>query len=362
MIDIREHVPLAPYTSFGVGGPAHFFVDSTQSDDVVQAVAFAKKNNLGLLILGGSSNVLISDEGFPGLVLHIRMKGTAVSFQGDAVLLRVGAGEDWDSIVALCVRRGWSGIECLSGIPGSVGAAPVQNIGAYGKSAQDALVSVEVFDTKESTLRTLSADECCFSYRNSIFKTPEGAHYIITHVVLRLFRSSSAPVPAYHDLSSAFAGVSGEVPIADIRRAVIQARAKKGMVLLPGYERMKSAGSFFKNPVVEPDVFACVQSIVASHPDGSCADPWFWVQQDGRVKAAAACLLECAGFPKGHSRGTVGISPYHALAIINTGGARASDIAAFAKEIQERVQSMFGVSLEREVQYVGFDLAPQIRS
>jgi UDP-N-acetylmuramate dehydrogenase len=353
VLEIKEHILLAPYSTFGVGGPAQYFATITRTDDLAEAVGTAKKNGLPIFILGGSSNILISDEGIPGLVLRILMKGREVSFDGEHVLLRIGAGEEWDSIVAFCVEHGWSGIECLSGIPGSVGASPVQNIGAYGHSIQDVLVSADVFDTHTATMSTLSAQACALSYRTSIFKTPEGSRYIITHVLLRLSRTSLAPVPSYHDLALSFAGHTGDVPIADIRRAVIEARAKKGMVLIPGYEHFKSAGSFFKNPIIEPGAFIRVQAIVKSHPDGSCADPWFWAQHDGRVKVAAACLLECAGFPKGFTQGSVGISARHALAIVNTGGARASDIAAFAKNIQERVYKLFGVSLEREVQYVG---------
>lgn len=350
----QEHVSLAQYSTFGVGGTARFFVDITSDDDVSGAVAFAKEQSLPLLILGGSSNILVSDEGFPGLVGHITMNGHEVSIQGDDVFLTVGAGESWDSIVALCVEQGWSGIECLSGIPGSVGAAPVQNIGAYGHSIQEVLVSVDVFDTNSCVMSSLTADECQFSYRSSIFKTPEGAHFIITLVTLRLSRTSTAPIPSYHDLATAFHGTSSEVPIVDIRKAVIEARVKKGMVLIPGYEQFKSAGSFFKNPVVQAAIFSHARPTIQSHPDGSCADPWFWSQSDGRIKVSAACLLECAGFPKGFTQGNVGISPRHALAIINRGGARASDIAALASTIQKKVHDLFGIDLEREVRYIGF--------
>ncbi len=353
MIDVKENVPLAHYTSFGVGGPARFFVSVSTQDELSWATRFADEHDIPLLVLVGGSNVLVSDDGFPGLVLRVEMKGYEERFEGGTVVIRVGAGEQWDAFVAYCVNHGWRGIESLSGIPGSVGAAPVQNIGAYGVSVAPFVREVEVFDRRNGMVTVLGSSVCHFGYRDSIFKHPEGSSYIITHVTFQLERSPRASIPPYHDLKERF-GEQTECSLSDLRQAILKIRAAKGMVIMPGYEQLKSAGSFFKNPTVEADDFDRVQSIIRSHPDGSCADPWFWSQGDGRVKVSAACLLECAGFPKGFRQGAVGISPRHALALINHGGARASDIAALAATIQKKVRDLFGVSLEREVQYIGF--------
>lgn len=353
MIDIREHVPLAPLTTLGVGGPARFFVSVSSQEDLIEAVRFADERSLPLFILVGGSNVVISDEEFSGLVIKMEMKGIEATVDGDHALVRVGAGESWDECVRYCVLRGWSGIECLSGIPGSVGAAPVQNIGAYGVSVASFIYQVDVFDRTSKEIVALSASECVFGYRDSIFKHPEGSSFIITHVTFRLLRSSLGTVPQYHDIQAQF-GAETQAPIADLRNAIVEIRAKKGMIVLSGYETFKSAGSFFKNPVVSPEQCTDIEKALTEHPDGACAPPWFWVQKDGQVKIAAACLLEASGFPKGYRDGSVGISPKHALAIINCGDAKARDVVAFAEKIQQRVLQQFGIRLESEVQYIGF--------
>lgn len=368
MIDIREQVPLAPQTTLGVGGPARFFVTVTNQEELLDAVHFAEENGAPIFVLVGGSNVVISDSGFPGLVIKMQMKGIEAHFDGDDVLVRAGAGDVWDSLVAYCVERGWSGLECLSGIPGSVGAAPVQNIGAYGVSVAPFVHHVEVFDRASKKIHILSAGDCAFAYRDSIFKHPEGSSYMITHVTFRLKKSAITHTPSYHDIQNYFSespglrrgfarelGMTDEVSLADLRNAIIEIRSRKGMVLLPGYETYKSAGSFFKNPVVIPDVFLRARAAVGACPDGACTPPWFWSQKDGQVKIAAACLLEASGFPKGYREGRVGISPKHALAIINCGGATAAEIVAFAEKIQQRVLNKFGISLQPEAHYIGFE-------
>lgn len=352
MLQIREYVVLAPYTTFQIGGAARYFCEVRSESEVSEAVSFAARKNLPLFVLGGGSNVLIADAGFDGLVVHMVIDGFDVSIDGDHAIVKVGAGLLWDVCVSQCVERGWSGLEALSGIPGTIGASPVQNIGAYGRSASETIMSVDAYDTREQCVRTFTCAECHFVYRGSMFKE-EKNRYIITRVHFRLFRASTAPVPPYHDLQKAFNGTSDEVPIADISKAVIEARARKGMVLLPGYEGLKSVGSFFKNPVIEKDVFTRVHALIQSHPDGSCADPWFWTQNDGRVKVAAACLMECAGFPKGYTQGEASISPKHALALINTGTAHAEDIIRLASAIKKKIHDLFGIDLEEEVQYIG---------
>lgn len=353
MLEIQENIVLAPYTTLGVGGPARYFVSVTSQDDLVDAVAFAQKNNLSMYLLGKSSNTLIGDAGFPGLVMRVCIRGFNFSIDGDGVRLTIGAGEVWDECVARAVQQGWSGIESLSGIPGSVGAAPVQNIGAYGVSVQDVLESVDVFDMSEKVMRTFSKDECGLSYRSSMFKTEEGKRYCITRVHLRLARSSTARVPQYHDVQEYFRGSQEEIPIRDIRSALLEIRSQKGMTLMPGSEGFKSVGSFFKNPVVSHEDFAHIQSVLTVCPDGLCTDPWFWMQKNGTVKVAAACLIERSGFLKGYREGRVGISPRHALSLINLGGASAAEIVQLAQKIHDEVYTRFGVSLEHEVEYIG---------
>lgn len=353
MIDIREHVLLAPLTSFGVGGPARFFTAVNNQDKLEQAVRFADERNLPIFILVGGSNVVVCDSGFPGLVIRVEMKGIEATYERGAVFVCVGAGESWDAFVARCVAEGWGGLECLSGIPGSVGAAPVQNIGAYGASVRSFVYCVEVFDRKEKKIKMLSNAECAFSYRDSIFKHSEGSSYIITNVTFRLARATLAAIPSYHDLKEFFKKKT-VAPLADIRNAIIEIRSRKGMVLLAGHETYKSAGSFFKNPVVSPEVFARVETALSHCLDEACAPPWYWVQQDGTVKIAAACLMEAAGFHKGYCEGLVGISPKHALSIINLGDALASEIVALAEKIQNKIYERFGVTLEQEAQYIGF--------
>lgn len=354
MIDIHEHVPLAPLTTLGVGGPARFFVSVSSQEDLIEAVRFADERSLPLFILVGGSNVVIGDEGFFGLVIRMEMGGIEATVDGDHALVRAGAGESWDGLVEYCVRWGFSGLECLSGIPGSVGAAPVQNIGAYGVSVAPFIYQVDVFDRTSKEMSALSSHECAFAYRDSIFKHPEGSSFIITHVTFRLLRSSFGAVPQYHDLRAQF-GTEIQAPITDLRNVIVEIRAQKGMVVLPGYERFKSAGSFFKNPVVSQRQCMDIEKALTEYPDGACTPPWFWAQKDGQVKIAAACLLEASGFPKGYREGSVGISPKHALAIINCGDARASDVVAFAEKIQQRVLQQFGIRLEPEAQYIGFD-------
>lgn len=358
MIDIREYVPLASMTTLGAGGPARFFVTVKSVEELQEAVRFAEERSVPLFILVGGSNVLISDEGFPGLVIRMALAGVDWTFKGDRVLVRAAAGETWDALVEQCVSRGWQGIECLSGIPGSVGAAPVQNIGAYGVSVSSSIHTVEVFDRREPSVTTRTPDACAFSYRDSIFKHEEGAHFIILSVTFSLSRAGLGPVPSYHDLQERFADQS-EAPLQDLREAILEIRARKGMVILPGYETYKSAGSFFKNPVVNPEGFARIETSLISYPDGACTPPWFWAQKNGQIKIAAACLMEAAGFPKGYREGPVGISPKHALAIINHGGATAHEICTFVEKIQAGIHEQFGVELEPEAQFVGFDLDPR---
>lgn len=353
-MNIRENVPLAPLTTFQVGGPARYLAEVKTEDEARQALDFARKNNLPIFVMGGGSNVLVSDEGFPGLVILNRIGGVKIEQSANKTKVSVGAGEDWDSFVARTVAENLSGLEALSGIPGLVGAAPVQNIGAYGREAGEVIASVSVLDMESGEKKEYGREECAFGYRDSFFKSASPGKYLITAVVFELMPGGAPRVSDYPDVEKYFKGNS-QPTLMEVRQAIIEIRARKGMVLLPGYEAYKSAGSFFKNPVVSRTEFEKAKNAVEAESGGpGCAGNWFWPQADGRYKLSAACLIERSGFPKGFSRGPVGISPKQPLAVINLGGAKAGDILSLAKDIQASVAAKFGVRLEPEARPVGF--------
>ncbi len=342
---IEEKVSLAPYTTFGIGGLSRYFIAVATEQELGIALESAQKKNLRIFILGGGSNVLVSDEGFDGLVIKNEIKGFEINKEGREVFLTYKSGEAWDSLVGHASAEGLSGIELLSGIPGTVGAAPVQNIGAYGTSIDRVLRSVRAYDRKTKEFVDLSRDSCRFSYRSSIFKEEGKDRYVITSATLRLSKETPS-IPSYPDLAAYFREGS-TVTTQEIREAVIQVRAQKGMVIKNGYESYKSAGSFFQNPVISKHDFSRLGVL-------TCRSPWHWELPDGRVKVAAACLIGQAGFAKGYREGNVGISPRHTLAIINYGNASAKEIKDFADNINNRVQEKFSILLEPEVQYIGF--------
>ncbi len=344
-MDIRENVPLAPLTTLQVGGPARSFVEALTEDEVCRAVAYARERGLPLFLLGGGSNLLIADSGWPGLVLKIALAGVEERRQSGRALFFVAAGEDWDALVARTVTANCAGIECLSGIPGSVGGTPVQNVGAYGQEVSETIAEVRVLDTTSGTVRTLDNAECEFAYRRTLFNSRERGRYIVLQVTFALTPGGS-PRLQYADLKNYFAGRPAPT-LAETREAVRAVRRSKAMLLVPGDDDSRSAGSFFKNPVLVQGEYDRLLDrtgvIVPSFP-----------APGGNIKLAAAWLVEHAGFPKGFTRGPVGISRKHALAIINRGGARAADIAALAGEIQRRVAEKFGIHLEPEPVYMGF--------
>lgn len=356
---IREIIPLAPLTTFGVGGAARYFVEVKSEDELREALAFAEERALPVFILGSGSNILVADEGFPGLVVHISLRSFEILLKGERALVKAAAGENWDDVVQRCVADNLAGIECLSGIPGTVGAAPVQNIGAYGTQLSSTLRTVRVFDRETHTFRELSNFECRFSYRDSVFKQEGKRRYVITAIMMEL-SAGAAPRLVYHDLVRYFAERRIVAPtLEQVRRAVIEIRNRKGMVLLPGYERFASAGSFFRNPVVNESDFERVREAVLDSGGASlCATPWFWKTSTGSVKVSAACLIQCAGFTKGFREGNAGISPKHALALVNCGGATATEIAGLGWKIRKRVHERFGVLLEPEVEAIGFATDP----
>ncbi|MBI2484124.1 UDP-N-acetylmuramate dehydrogenase [Candidatus Uhrbacteria bacterium] len=343
-MNVLEHISLASYTTFRVGGAARFFAVVSTEHELEEALAFAKMNSLPVFILGGGSNIVVSDEGFSGIVIKNEIRGITFKESEEGILCTVGGGENWDAFVSKCVGQGLSGLELLSGIPGTVGAAPVQNIGAYGASIRDAIQEVRIYDRRINSFRTLKRDECGFSYRSSIFKENPGRS-IISKVIFRVSRDKPQ-MSAYPDLAALFDHMPSP-SASEIREAVIKTRAAKGMVIMDGYESYRSAGSFFKNSVISKNVFDKL-------PPLSCRFPWFWELPDGRIKVAAACLIQQTGFEKGYREGEVGLSSLHTLAIVNYGGASARQISDFANMIQDSVEKRFGIVLEPEVQFVGF--------
>lgn len=346
MIKVQENVALGPLTTLGVGGKARLFVRAENVGDVGEAVAFARGRKMALFVLGGGSNLLVSDHGWDGLVLRVGNSGIEERSEGAVTVFDVGAGEDWDEFVADAVARNCGGIECLSGIPGSVGGTPVQNVGAYGQEVSETIVSVLAFDLSENRVRELTAAECGFSYRASIFNTSQRGRYIILRVTYRL-ASDGVPSLRYADLQKYFAG-RGKPTLAEVREAVMEIRASKGMVLRAGDPG--SAGSFFKNPVLSAWQH---EELVRRAAARGLEVPSYPALSSQR-KVSAAWLVENSGFRKGYVRGRAGISSKHALAIVNLGGATAGEIVALKDEIQAGVELAWGVRLEAEPVLVGF--------
>ena len=346
---ITENVLLAPLTTLKVGGPARYFIEAMTIAEVFEAVEFSRSRNLPLFVLGGGSNLVISDAGWPGLVLKIGITGINHRHGHDEVIFEVGAGEDWDKFVGMVVTHNIAGLECLSGIPGSVGATPVQNVGAYGEEVANAIESVVVLDLKNGEQRELGKEDCAFSYRTSIFNTSERGRYIILQVNYLLKHGGEAYI-AYADLKKYFAGWNKKPTLADTRDAVRKIRAGKGMLIVSGDEDCRSAGSFFKNPILSADEYERLTARAAAKNLQIPSYPALATQR----KVSAAWLVEHSGFSKGYGNGSVGISRKHALAIVNRGNATAADIVAFKEDIQQRVEEIWGILLEPEPVFVGF--------
>jgi UDP-N-acetylmuramate dehydrogenase len=346
---IREAVPLAPFTTIGLGGPARYFATCTTEDDVRDALEFGRRRSLPVHILGGGSNVVFRDAGFPGLVIHVAIDGLRFDEQGPGVLLEAAAGVNWDTLVGQSAARGLSGIECLSGIPGRVGGAPIQNIGAYGQEVAETLVDVACLDRERHTRVTFGRDECGFAYRMSRFKAADRDRFVVLGVRLRLQRDTR-PVLRYQELVAAVArrgGVDAVAPTAAVslvREAVLELRRGKSMVLDPSDPNTRSVGSFFMNPVLSTEAFAEVQR--RWRASGAAGEVPTFPAANG-IKVPAAWFLEQSGFKKGLQRNGVGLSTRHALALVNRGGTTA-DLLALAEEIERAVHEQFGVQLERE--------------
>jgi len=348
---LLENVPLAPLTTFKVGGPARYFIPAESEEDVQQAVAFVGERSLPMFVLGGGSNLLVADAGFPGLVLRIMLKGITQQRQHGRELFDVGAGEDWDPFVAYVVERDCGGIECLSGIPGTVGGTPVQNVGAYGQEVAETITRIRVFDRRNNTFRDLSNRDAGFAYRSSVLNSSQQGRYIVLRVSYAL-TPGAPPRIEYADLKKLFGGGSKAPSLREARDAVRQIRRGKGMLLEENDPDCRSAGSFFKNPVVSQEQLEELRK----QPAARGGAPPSFPAASGQVKLAAAWLVERAGFARGSQRGGVGISSKHSLAIVNRGTATAADIIALKNEIQARVLAEFGVALQPEPVFVGFEL------
>jgi UDP-N-acetylmuramate dehydrogenase len=346
---IQENVPLAPLTTLKVGGPARYFVQAHTIAEVGEAVSLARSRNLAFVVLGEGSNLVISDAGWPGLVLKVSIPGVEERSQGDKSLFEVGAGEDWDKFVAHAVSRNRAGIECLSGIPGSVGGTPVQNVGAYGQEVAETIESVLALDLKDGQVHELCNEACSFQYRTSIFNTSERGRYIILRVTYAL-TPGGEPAILYADLKKYFAGWSTKPSLADTREAVRQIRASKAMLITPGDEDCRSAGSFFKNPVLSDEQYKELSQRATAKGLQIPSYPALQAQR----KISAAWLVEHSGFSKGYGNGRVGISRKHALAIVNRGDATAAEFVALKEQIQRRVEDTWGLRLETEPVFVGF--------
>ena len=339
-------VHLAPLTTLGLGGPARWYARAESEDDVREAHAWAGRRGVPLFVLAGGSNVVIADEGFDGLVLHVALRGVSQARDGDDVLVTAAAGEGWDDLVAQTVRQGLSGLECLSGIPGTVGGTPIQNVGAYGQEVAQSIASVSVFDRAGDAQSALAAEACEFGYRTSRFKTREAGRFIVCAVTFRL-RHGDATV-AYPDVVDHLSRRGTTSPaIRDVRDAVLEIRRSKGMVLDAGDVDTRSVGSFFTNPVVTEHVVDELASRVGLRVPAYAAGP-------GMRKVPAAWLLDQAGFSRGYGAGAVGLSSKHPLAIINRGDGSARSVVTFAVDIKRRVAERFGITLVPEPTFVGF--------
>ncbi len=355
---VEEHVPLAPLTTFGIGGAARWFSSVTNEAELRVACAWAVERRLPVFVLGGGSNVLVSDAGFPGLVLRMALLGVEEEHRGGKRLFTVAAGEDWDALVTRTVEQNCAGMECLAGIPGTVGGTPVQNVGAYGQEVADTITEVRCFDRVTGEFVVFSAEACGFAYRQSrLNRPPDRDRYIVTGVQFAL-APGGAPSLAYADLQRAFADRGERPSLAEVADAVRAIRRAKGMVIDPGplADRdpdTRSAGSFFKNPIVSAALYEAVAGSVApskapSYPASPAPDG------SPQVKLPAAWLLEQAGFPKGYEVGGAAVSAKHTLALTNhSGHASAAEILHLQDTLAAGVFRRFGVVLEREPLFIG---------
>ncbi|HLX49130.1 MAG TPA: UDP-N-acetylmuramate dehydrogenase [Streptosporangiaceae bacterium] len=353
MNHVQCGVALSGYTTLGLGGPASRFVVAGTDDELVSQVRAADERGEPLLVLGGGSNLVISDDGFDGTVVRVATRGVVVA--GDRRTLTVAAGEDWDSLVRRCVTAGLAGLECLSGIPGLTGATPIQNVGAYGQEVAETIIAVRTYDRLRREMAELTAPQCGFGYRTSMFKRDPGRH-VVLGVTFGLARERLSRPVGYAELATRLGVTAGDrVPLEDARSAVLGLRRGKGMVLDPGDPDTRSAGSFFTNPVITKEQFAGVERVASGLFGDEIRVPWY-PAHDGLVKVPAAWLIERAGFGKGYQSGDARISSKHTLALVNPGGGSTKGLLGLAAEIRDGVLAAFGVRLTPEPVLVGVTL------
>jgi UDP-N-acetylmuramate dehydrogenase len=350
-----EDVNLAGYTTLRLGGPARRFVEATTEDELVAAVRRADDDGEPVLILGGGSNLVVADAGFPGTVIHIGTRGTESTTDVEGrVHVRVQAGEEWDPFVARCVEDGLAGVECLAGIPGRVGATPIQNVGAYGQDVSETITEVQAYDRQARKVVTLDAEACRFTYRHSVFKGSD--RYVVLDVTYRLRQSEESQPIAYAELARRLGVEPGaRVPLKEAREAVLELRRGKGMVLDPADPDTRSAGSFFTNPILDADQLAELERRVAQRLGPDVTFPRY-PEIGGRTKTSAAWLIDKAGFAKGQALGPMRISGKHTLALTNPDGGTTEDLLALARHVRDGVREAFGIELVNEPVFVGVRL------
>ncbi|WP_109485658.1 UDP-N-acetylmuramate dehydrogenase [Occallatibacter savannae] len=347
---IEENRELGPLTTLGVGGPARWFAEPETEDEVLEAVKWATAGGVPLFVLGGGSNLLVADAGFNGVVIKLGLKGVHVAIaRADwERYYTAAAGEDWDTFVQRTVEENSAGLECLAGIPGTVGGTPVQNVGAYGQEVASTIYEVRALDLERNEIADFRADECAFAYRRSRFNTADRGRFVILSVVYRLTRGGS-PILKYADVQREFPGES-KPSLTEVAEAVRRIRRSKGMLLVEGDADCRSAGSFFKNPVIAEEKAAEIARIAGAEPPRFPAGPEF----PAMMKISAAWLMERSGFCRGFRLGRAAISSKHTLALVNLGGATAAEILALAHAIRTAVSAKFSIDLEIEPVLIGF--------
>jgi UDP-N-acetylmuramate dehydrogenase len=357
MRELRDE-PIAGHTTMRVGGPAARMVVVETADELVDAVREVDDAGEPLLVLGGGSNLVVADAGFPGTVVAVATRGVHVDSEDrcGGANVTVAAGEDWDALVALAVDQGWSGIEALSGIPGSTGATPVQNVGAYGQEVAQTIARVRVWDRLDQRVRTMTTSDCDFTYRHSIFKGTD--RYVVLDVMFQLVLGTLSQPVRYADLAAQLGVEVGErVPLADAREAVLAQRRRRGMVLDAADPDTWSCGSFFTNPVLSSADYEALERRVAERLGAGAPAPPRFPDGNGHVKTSAAWLIERAGFGKGFGMpGPAALSTKHTLAVTNRGGATASEVVELARRVRDGVRDAFGLTLVNEPVLVGQQL------
>ena len=347
----RHDIPFSELTTLRLGGVAKRLVDTTTEDDAVEAVASGGDS---LFVMSGGSNLVVADEGIDQTVVRISNRGISFSPEDGTVRTEIAAGEPWDEVVARCVSEGFAGIESLSGIPGSTGATPIQNVGAYGQEVSTTISAVRAYDRERREVVELAPAQCGFAYRTSALKG-SGRHVVLA-VTFVLERSTLGRPVQYAELARTLDVEFGaRAPLLEVRDAVLTLRRRKGMVIDPEDPDSVSAGSFFVNPILSPDEFTALERTVIDQL-GADTQPPRWPEAGGCVKTSAAWLIERAGFHRGYGNGRVGVSNKHTLALVNRGGGTTKELLSLARELRDGVRERFGVTLRPEPTLVGVNL------